>query len=212
MISSDPVPLGGLPVSTTLAELYQHDQFQAQRQVFKLLGAAFRVKTLDGRLLAYSQQKAFKLREDIRVYTDESQGVELLHIQADRIVDFSAAYKVIDSTTGEHIGSLRRKGWASLFRDSWELLDSEGHLRGRVVEDSRWKALLRRTSDLVSIFLPQTFLIEVDGETVATMRQNFLGFPPRYTIDLSPDHAGKLPRPFAVAAVILLLAIEGRQE
>jgi uncharacterized protein YxjI len=200
------------PVSTTLTELYQHEQFQAQRQVFRLLGAAFRIKTLDGRLLAYSHQKAFKLREDIRVYADESQGVELLHIQADRIVDFSAAYKVFDSATGEHIGSLRRKGWASLFRDSWELLDAEGRLRGRVVEDNRWKALLRRTSDLVSIFLPQTFLIEVEGETVATMRQNFLGFPPRYTIDLSPDHMGKLPRPFAVAIVVLLLAIEGRQE
>ena len=201
----------GRSVSTTLAELYQHERFQAQRQVFKLLGAAFRIKTLDGRLLGYSRQKAFTLREDIRVYADESQTVELLHIQADRIVDFSAAYKVFDSSTGEHIGSLRRKGWSSIFRDSWELLDSEGLLRGRVVEDSQWKALLRRTSDLVSIFLPQTYLIEVEGETVATMAQNFLGFPPRYTIDLSPDHEGKLPRPLAVAAVILLLAIEGRQ-
>jgi hypothetical protein len=199
-------------VSTTLAELYQHDRFQAQRQVFKLLGASFRIKTLDGRLLAYSHQKAFKLREDIRVFADESQSVELLHIQADRIVDFSAAYKVFDSATGEHIGSIRRKGWASLIRDSWELLDSEGRLRGRVVEDSQWKALLRRTSDLVSIFLPQTFLIEVESETVATMSQNFLGFPPRYTIDLGLDAAGKLPRPLAVATVILLLAIEGRQQ
>jgi uncharacterized protein YxjI len=195
-----------------LSELYQHDRFQAQRQVFKFLGAGFRIKTLDGRLLAYSHQKAFKLREDIRVYGDESQSVELLHIQADRIVDFSAAYKVFDSATGEHIGSIRRKGWASLIRDSWELLDSEGRLRGRVVEDSQWKALLRRTSDLVSIFLPQTFLIEVEGETVATMSQNFLGFPPRYTIDLGLDAAGKLPRPLAVATVILLLAIEGRQQ
>jgi hypothetical protein len=199
-------------VSVTSAELYQHDHFQAQRQVFKLLGAAFRLKTPDGRLLAYSQQKAFKLREDIRVYADESQGVELLHIQADRIVDFSAAYKVFDSQTGEHIGSLRRKGWTSLFRDSWELLDAEGRLRGRVVEDSGWKAFLRRTSDLVSILLPQTFLIEVDGAIVATMRQNFLGIPPRYTIDLSPDLAGKLPRPLAVATVILLMAVEGRQQ
>src|SRR4051794_24230589 len=61
--SSDPFLKGALPVSATIAELYQHDQFQAQRQVFKILGAAFRIKTLDGRLLAYSQQKAFKLRE-----------------------------------------------------------------------------------------------------------------------------------------------------
>jgi hypothetical protein len=192
-------------------ELYQHDHFQVQRQVFKLLGGAFRLKTLDGRLLGYSRQKAFKLREDIRVYADESESLELLHIQADRIVDFSAAYKVFDSRTGELIGALRRKGWTSLFRDSWELLDSEGRLRGRVVEDSGWKALLRRLADAVSMFLPQTFLIEVEGQVVATMRQNFLGIPPRYTIDLSLDREGILPRPLAVATVILLLAVEGRQ-
>lgn len=199
-------------MSSTTTELYQHDQFLAQRQVFKVLGAAFRIKTLDGRLLGYSRQKAFKLREDIRVFADESEAVELLHIQADRIIDFSAAYKVLDSQTGEHIGSLRRKGWKSLFRDSWELLDAEGRPRGRVVEDNRWKALLRRTSPVFALVLPQRFLIEVDGETVATMHQNLLAFAPRYTIDLGPDIDGKLPRPLAVAVVILLLAVEGRQD
>jgi uncharacterized protein YxjI len=198
-------------MSSTAAEIYQHDHFLAQRQVFKLLGAAFRLKTADGRLLAYSKQKAFKLREDIRVYSDEAQTVELLHIRADRIIDFSAAYSVVDSHTGEHVGSLRRKGWSSMFRDSWELLDPQGNVRGRVVEDSSWKALVRRTIEIASVFLPQTFLIQIDGQTVATMRQNFLGIPPRYTVDLSHDIAGKLPRPLAVATVILLLAIEGRQ-
>ena len=198
-------------MSSTAAEIYQHDHFLAQRQVFKLLGAAFRLKTADGRLLAYSKQKAFKLHEDIRVYSDEAQTVELLHIRADRIIDFSAAYSVVDSHTGEHVGSLRRKGWSSMFRDSWELLDPQGNVRGRVVEDSSWKALMRRTIEIASVFLPQTFLIQIDGQTVATMQQNFLGIPPRYTVDLSHDIEGKLPRPLAVATVILLLAIEGRQ-
>jgi uncharacterized protein YxjI len=198
-------------MSSTAAEIYQHDHFLAQRQVFKLLGAAFRLKTADGRLLAYSKQKAFKLREDIRVYSDEAQTVELLHIRADRIIDFSAAYSVVDSHTGEHVGSLRRKGWSSMFRDSWELLDPQGDVRGRVVEDSSWKALVRRTIEIASVFLPQTFLIQIDGQTVATMQQNFLGIPPRYSVDLSHDIEGKLPRPLAVATVILLLAIEGRQ-
>ena len=198
-------------MSTTIPELYQHDHFLARRQLFKFLGAAFRLQTLDGRLLAYSKQKAFKLREDIRVYADESQTVELLNIQADRIVDFSAAYKVIDSTTGEAVGGLRRKGWSSLFRDSWELLDPQGQVRGHILEDSQWKALVRRTIDLAAVVLPQTYLIQVEGTTVATMRQNFLGIPPKFTIDLSRDTDGRLPRPLAIAAVVLLLAIEGRQ-
>jgi hypothetical protein len=34
---------------------------------------------------------------------------------------------------------------------------------------------------------------------------------PKFIVDLSSDTEGLLPRPLAVAAVILLLAIEGRQ-
>ena len=198
-------------MSTTIPELYRYDQFQARRQVFKLFGAAFHLRTLDGRLLAYSKQKAFKLREVIRVFADEAQTVELLHIQADRVIDWGAAYRVLDAQTGEHIGSLRRKGWSSLFRDSWEILDAEGTVRGRVVEDSGWKAMLRRLNDLVSLVLSQRFLIQVDGQTVATMKQNFNFIAQKFFVDMSPDTAGLLPRPLAVAAVILLLAIEGRQ-
>jgi hypothetical protein len=104
-----------------------------------------------------------------------------------------------------------RKGWSSLFRDAWEILDPEGAVRGRVMEDSGWKAMLRRTLDWASIFLPQTYLIDVDGHSVATMRQNFLGIPPKFHVDLSEDRNGLLPRPLAIATVILLLAIEGRQ-
>jgi hypothetical protein len=198
-------------MSSIVPELFQHDQLVAKRQVFKLLGAAFRLTTPDGRLLAYSKQKAFKLREDIRVYADEEMTTELLYIQADRVVDFSAAYRVTDSQTGEPIGALRRKGWTSMVRDTWELLDPDGNVRGHVKEDSTWKAILRRTTDLASMLLPQTFLIQVDGQTVASMKQNFFGIPPKYTVDLSADGDGRLPRPLAVAAVILLLAVEGRQ-
>lgn len=198
-------------MAATVNELYQHDHFVAQRQVFKMFGAAFFLKSLDGRLLAYSKQKAFKLKEDIRVYADEEQMVELLYIQADRIIDFSAAYKVTDSQTGEHIGSLRRKGWSSMFRDRWEMLDPEGNIRGYVVEDSGWKALLRRTIEFAALFLPQKYNLQVDGETVATMKQNFFGIPPKFIVDLSLDTQGRLPRPLVIATVILLLAIEGRQ-
>lgn len=198
-------------MDTTIPELFLHERFVARRKIFKLFGAAFHIYAEDGSLLAYSKQKAFKLKEDIRVYSDESMSDELLLIQADRVIDFSASYTVIDSRAGEHVGSLRRKGWSSLFRDSWEILDADGVVRGKVLEDSSWKALARRFVDAASLFLPQTFHLKVDDETVATMKQNFLAIPPKYFVDLSHDTEDRLPRPLAVAAVILLLAIEGRQ-
>ncbi len=128
------------------------------------------------------------------------------------IIDFSASYDVVDSTTGEAIGSLRRKGWTSLFRDSWEILDADGVVRGQVVEDSGWQAMVRRLHDFAALLLPQAFRLDVAGRTVGTMRQNFNPFIHKFTVDLGADADGLLPRPLAVATVILLLAIEGRQQ
>ncbi len=192
-------------------EIYQIDKFTARRQVFKLFGAGFTLLSPDGRVLAASKQKAFRLKEDIRVREGSDDGPELLNIQADRIIDFGAAYRVIDSPSGEKIGSLRRKGWTSMFRDSWEILDAEGVVRGRVVEDSGWKALVRRMHEVAALLLPQKFRIEVEGQTVGTMTQNFNPFVQKFDVDLTHDSGGLLPRPLAVATVILLPAIEGRQ-
>ena len=192
-------------------EIYRHDRFVAHRKVFKLLGAGFTIFGPDGTLLAASEQKAFKLREDIRVVDGSPEKSEILRIKADRIVDFGAGYQVTDSVTGEHVGTLRRKGWSSLLRDSWEILDASGAVRGKVTEDSAWKAFVRRFVDAASLFLPQTFHIEVGGQVVGTMKQNFNLFAPKFDVDLTLDTEAMLPRPLAVATVILLLAIEGRQ-
>jgi uncharacterized protein YxjI len=197
-------------MSTATPLVYQHEQFMARRQVFRLFGAGFTLTSLDGRLLASSEQKAFRLKEDIRV-NDGAGGPEILRISADRILDFSAAYQVFDSQTNEHIGTLRRKGWSSMFRDSWEILDENGIIRGKVTEDSPWKAAVRRMIDYASLLLPQAFHIEVDGQIVGTMQQNFNIFVQKYQVDLTHDRGGQLPRPLAIATVILLLAIEGRQ-
>jgi hypothetical protein len=52
-------------------------------------------------LLLFSEQKMFKLREDIRVYSDEAKTQEVLAIKARQIMDFSAAYDVVESATGQ---------------------------------------------------------------------------------------------------------------
>ena len=59
-------------MSTALPELFLHEQFLARRQVFKIFGAGFHLYAPDGHLIAYSKQKAFRLKEDIRVFADEA--------------------------------------------------------------------------------------------------------------------------------------------
>ncbi len=93
-------------MSTQVAKIYHLDRFRARKHFFRMFGAGFTLEDMEGQPLAVSEQKAFRLKEDIRVA--EPGGAELLRIRADRIVDFGAAYQVDDVQTGEHIGTLRR--------------------------------------------------------------------------------------------------------
>lgn len=70
------------------------EQYTVRRKVFKFFGAAFHVYDPAGRIVGYCKQKAFKLREDIRIYTDESCTSELIVIKARSIIDFSSTYDV----------------------------------------------------------------------------------------------------------------------
>jgi len=120
-------------------------------------------------MVLFSKQKMFKLKEDIRAYTDESMSQELLLIQARQILDFSAAYDVIDAPSGRRVGTLRRKGFRSIIRDEWEVLDSNERFVGTMLEDSMLYALLRRF--ILGSFLPQNYDILFGERRVADIRQ-----------------------------------------
>ncbi len=179
-----------------------------RRKVFTLLGAAFHIYDFEGNLIAYSRQKAFKLKEDIRIYADESKQTEILMIKARRIMDFSAAYDVIDPTSGEVIGTWQRKGWSSLVRDNWELHAVDGTTLASVKEDSMALALIRR---FLTNIIPQDYhLAPADGIGFAKYTQNFNPFVFKLKVSLSPDLA--IDSRLVLAGGILLTAIEGRQE
>ncbi len=188
--------------------IYQYNQFYMRRQVFALTGK-MRIYGPQGELLLYSQQKMFKLREDIRAYSDESRSQEMLYIQARNIIDFSAAYDVMDSQTGEHVGVLRRRGWRSLARDEWEVLNANEQPLGILIEDNLTQALLRRF--ILGSWLPQNYDILIGEQRVADIRQRFNPFRYELDIDFSMDTSHKLDHRLGIAAAILLGTIEGRQ-
>lgn len=182
--------------------------YLVRRKVFTLAGGAFHIYDGEGRLVLYSKLKAFKLKEDLRLFTGEDMREELLAIHARRVLDISATYDVTDSRTGEKVGAIQRKGMRSLLRDEWLFLDPNDREVGVLREDSMGLALLRR---FLTNLVPQRFDVEVTGQKVATVRQNFNPFVLKLTVDFSPDAAGLLDRRLGLAAVLLLSAIEGRQ-
>jgi uncharacterized protein YxjI len=183
------------------------NQYVLKRQVFALAGK-FRVYDTSGKLVLFSEQKMFKLREDIRVFSDESKAQEVLTIKARQIIDFSAAYDVVDSTTGQKVGALRRKGLASMLRDEWEILDVNDSVIGSLFEDSMGLALLRR---FLSNLVPQNYDITMGTDRVADLKQNFNPFTYELNLDFSMDINKRLDRRLGIAAGILLAAVEGRQ-
>ena len=187
---------------------FDRDSYLIRRQVLKLFGGAFRIYDPDGQLVFFANMKAFKLREDIRLYTAEDMQTEALVIKARQILDFSAAYDVIDPATGDRVGAVKRKGFKSIFKDEWIFMDAEDKEIGFIREDSAILALLRR---FVTNLIPQTFHAEIGPTQVCTFKQNFNPFVLKLTVDFSQDRSRVLDRRLGLAAGVLLCAIEGRQ-
>ena len=187
--------------------IFQHQKYLLQRQVFSITGK-FRFYDPLGNLVMFSEQKMFKLREDIRVYADENKSQEVLSIQARQIIDFSAAYDVVDTAMNQKVGTLRRKGWSSILRDEWQVLDANDNQIGVLFEDSMGLALLRRF--LLGSWLPQNYDIAFGEQRVADLKQRFNLF--RYELDIDMSMSmGQLDPRMGIAAGILLAAVEGRQ-
>ncbi|WNH11656.1 hypothetical protein [Thalassobellus suaedae] len=101
----------------------------------------FTAKDSLGITIAFVKQKMFKLKEDVLVYNDESKQHIQYSIQADRWIDFSAAYSIKDKNNKE-IGKVARKGWKSIWKAEYELIDQHQKLQYHIREDNPWVKVL----------------------------------------------------------------------
>jgi len=192
---------------------FSHDRYLLRRNIVNVLGAKFRIFGPDGQQpLMFGKLKAFKFKEDIRLFGDEALTEELLLIQARQVIDFSAAYDVVDAQTAEPLGTVRRRGMRSLFRDEWQILDDRGDVLATVQEDSMGAALLRRFIDFAALLWPQAYTVRGEGQQpLAEFKQNFNPFVVKINADFSPDREGRIDRRLGLAAALLMCAIEGKQ-
>lgn len=182
-------------------------EYTIRRKVLTLLGAKFHIYDGAGNLIGFSKQKAFKLKEDIRVFTDESMADERVVIKARSIIDFGAAYDVVNSKTGEKVGALKRKGLASILRDSWIVMDPNDREVGKIEEDSMALALIRR---FLSNLVPQHYALRDSNETeLASFKTHFNPFIHRMTVRVNENC--NLNPILVLAAGVLLVAVEGRE-
>ncbi len=189
-----------------MTEVFSDSRYMIRRKVFKLFGGAFHIYDSAGAVTAYCKMKAFKLKEDLRIYRSEEMHEEIIRIAARGVIDFSAAYDVIDSSSGQKIGTLQRRGVKSMLRDEWAILDASDSPIGKIIEDSLAMAILRRVVNIV----PQTFNATLRDRVVCRYKQRFNPFVFKLEIDFHPEFRDN--KSLLIAGGILLAAIEGRQE
>ncbi|MFN8766934.1 MAG: hypothetical protein ACK5VV_06400 [Lysobacteraceae bacterium] len=109
---------------------------------FKRLALSPQIRVTDsgGRLTHYVRQKLFKLRESVTVFADEAQSRPIFRVDADRVIDFNAAYRIADAG-GRPIGAVRRRGLRSLWRAHYEIQGADGELL-TVSEENPWIKVL----------------------------------------------------------------------
>lgn len=155
-------------------------KLEFRRKFFKLFGAEIAVKNLEtDELWGVIRLKAWRLREDIRLYAGYETNQTWLRLHARQIVDFGATYDAYESNAAEPRYGFRRKGLRSTFvRDHWTVMDPSGKLIAEARETSSALALSRRylgiipvvgeVFDLALAFAPQTYQITtVDGTVLA---------------------------------------------
>ncbi len=186
---------------------FSENEYLVRRKILKVFGGSFHIYAPDGTIAGFCEMKAFKLKEDLRVFADETKTTELFRIKARSIIDFGATYDVTDSSTEKPVGALRRRGLKSMLRDEWAILGAGDEEIGTIREDSALLALVRR---FLTNLIPQKYHCTI-GSGSATFKQNFNPFVMKINLDYTPDLNGLLDRRLGIAAAILLCAIEGKQ-
>ena len=131
------------------------EQYLIRERILKILGAAFHIYSSNGTLVGYCKQKAFRFKEDLRIYTDASLTREIMLIKARNLIDFGATYEV-RLPDGALLGSFRRRGFTSSFmRAHWIAFDEHDQEIGEIIEHGGALAVIRRVLGPQCLMLPE---------------------------------------------------------
>ena len=182
---------------------------------FRLISFGPQINVLDagGRTVAYVKQKIFRLKEDVEVFTDESRRTPLWRMKADRIIDWSAAYRITDASSAL-LGTLRRKGGRSLWRATYVITDPNDQEIGGIHEKDPWTKVLDGLLSLVPIlgeftgyFLNPSYLVSHRDDVALEVRKRPALFETRFSIE---QVGGVDPRSEALllASVMMMVLLE----
>jgi uncharacterized protein YxjI len=186
-------------------DLFQQPAYAIVRPLWSLLGRVYRVYTPDGRLAMFVRRPFFRIRDRLILFADEDETVPLLEIRNRSLLSFNMCHDVLDALTGVRLGSVRSRGLSFMWRDAWDVLDPEDRVCGSMQEDTL--SLVRRFLS----FWPGRHHIEIGGEVVALLVQQFRIFRKVFSLQLLPASQNVDAR-FLIACALVAVMADVRRE
>lgn len=188
---------------------YTDSHYVVKHKLFSLIHVKLFVLDSQEKLVMCVTKKAFKFREDIRLFADEKETQPVLNIRARQVIDFGATYDMIDPVTQQRIGALRRNGLRSMLRDQWVFLNYDDQPVGIIEEDSWLLAIVRR---FLFNLVPQKYHATFNDRPVARFVRHISLLRSALSIHIEPGTADVIDPRALLATGIMLSIVEGRQD
>jgi uncharacterized protein YxjI len=181
---------------------------------FLTISSYMRVVDASGRLVSYVKQRAFRLKEDVTIFSDEAQTHPLYHIKANKIIDIGATY-AITTADGRPLGAVRQRGMRTLWKATYDILDEAGNAVGLVHEQDPWVKILDGligeipfVGFVIQQWINPTYLIDgADGTTCLRLRKRPSLIERRFTLEQDAPLPSRLDQ-LALPAVLMVVLLE----
>ncbi len=142
-----------------------------------------------GNVIAYTKQKLFKFKEHVIVYADTNQTEVKFEIRADKWLDFNTSYAFTDKN-GMPIGRVLRKGWRSIWKAQYNILDHNDQPDCNIAEADPWTKVLDGLLSEIPIlgiftgylFNPTYNVTRPDGTLICKLKKDASFFGRKFTI------------------------------
>ncbi|WP_055435369.1 hypothetical protein [Lacinutrix algicola] len=151
----------------------------------------FTAKDANGKTVAFVKQKMFKLKEAITIYSDSNKTNVAYTIAANQWLDFSAAYALKDAD-GSIIGKIARKGWASIWKANYEIIDQHDKIQYHIKENNAWVKVLDSILGEIPVlgfftgylFNPTYNVTNLRGEIIVKLKKEPSFFGKEFKVEL----------------------------
>lgn len=168
------------------------------------IGNKYWIEDINGNVLGFCKQKMLKLKEDIRIFSDETQKDELFKIKQKQIWDVEGNFVVVDSITGEELGFIKRSYFKSLFKHTWEIYDKNKNEIGMITEKSLWLNIARYLP-YIGVLIPFKMILSLKEKQIGTINQRV-----KIIGDIWEMHCDEVPKDFdrrVLASCIILMGL-----